>query len=51
VSNILRANRGDWGNGIFYSGAYEIAIQPPVTGGSGFLQLARISLEVGVSGN
>lgn len=51
VTNILRENRGDWGNGIFYSGAYEVTLQPPTTGGSGFLQLARVNLEVGVSLN
>jgi hypothetical protein len=47
----LRENRGDWGNGIFYSGAYDVAVQPPTTGGSGFLQLARVNLDVGVSQN
>jgi hypothetical protein len=51
VTNILRENRGDWGNGIYYSGAYDVAVQPPTTGGSGFLQLARVSIEVGVSQN
>lgn len=51
ITSILRANRGDWGNGLFYSGTYDVAVQPPTTGGSGFLQLARITLDVGVSQN
>jgi len=51
VTNILRENRGDWGNGLFYSGAYDVTVQPPTTGGSGFLQLAKVNLDVGVSLN
>jgi hypothetical protein len=51
ITNILRENRGDWGDGVFYSGAYEVDIQPPKPGASGFLQLARVNFEVGVSRN
>lgn len=51
ITNILRENRGDWGDGVFYSGAYEVDVHPPKTGASGFLQLARVSFEVGISRN
>jgi hypothetical protein len=51
ITNVLRENRGDWGDGVFYSGAYEVDVQPPKAGASGFLQLARINFEVGVSRN
>jgi hypothetical protein len=51
ITNILRGNRGDWDDGVFYSGAYEVDVQTPKTGASGFLQLARINFEVGISHN
>ena len=51
VSTILQENRGDWGDGLFYSGAYEVEVKPPQAGGSGFLQVARVSCELGVSRN
>ena len=51
ITNILRENRGDWNDGVFYSGAYEVDIQPPKPGASGFLQIARVNFEVGVSRN
>ena len=51
VSTILQENRGDWGDGLFYSGAYEVEVKSPQAGGSGFLQVARVSCELGVSRN
>jgi hypothetical protein len=51
VTNILRENRGDWGDGVFFSGAYEVIVQPPAAGASGFLQLASVNIDVGVSQN
>ncbi len=41
--------RGDWGNGMFYSGGYEISFAAVKRGGRGFLQAARIGFNVGVS--
>jgi hypothetical protein len=49
VSNVLRRNIGDWGDGMFFPGTYDIEVQPPSTGASGFLQLARITCELNVS--
>lgn len=49
IANLLRRNRGDWGDGIFFSGGYDVDIQAPKAGGSGFLQTARVSFDVGVS--
>lgn len=51
ITTILQQNRGDWGDGLFYSGVYEVEVQAPKPGGSGFLQLARVNFEVGVSRN
>ena len=49
VSNVFRRNIGDWGDGMFFPGTYDIEVQPPSTGASGFLQLARITCELNVS--
>jgi hypothetical protein len=51
ATNILQRNRGDWGNGICFFGAYDAQIQPPQMGVSGFVQLARIHFEIGVNRN
>lgn len=51
IGNLLRRNIGDWGDGVFFPGAYDVDVQPPTTGASGFLQLARITCELKVSRN
>jgi hypothetical protein len=51
ITTILQQNRGDWGDGLFYSGVYDVELQAPKPGGSGFLQLAHVNFEVGVSRN
>ena len=51
VANILRHSRGDWGDGLFFSGAYDIDVQPPRAGSAGYIQLAHVSCSVGVSRN
>jgi hypothetical protein len=40
---LLGKNIGDWGDGVFFSGQYEVNFQPPKLGGLGFLQTARIT--------
>jgi hypothetical protein len=51
AGNLLRRNIGDWGDGVFFPGAYDVDVQAPTTGASGFLQLARITCELKVSRN
>lgn len=51
VTGILSASRGDWGNGMFYSGAYQVSYGSVKRGGRNFLQTAKVSCEVGVSVN
>jgi hypothetical protein len=51
VTNVLRRNVGDWGNGIFFPGTYDVQIQPPKPGGSGFVQSANIICTLSVSRN
>jgi hypothetical protein len=49
VTMVLDANRGSWGEGAFFTGAYEVAIEPVKHGGRNFLQVAKVTLEVDLS--
>lgn len=49
ASQVLDLNRGDWGNGMFYTGGYTVDFGPVKRGGRNFLQTAKISFEVDVS--
>jgi len=51
LSAILRENIGDWGDGCRYSGIYGVHMQPPKTGGAGFVQWARVTCNLEVSFN
>ena len=49
VTQSLSSSRGDWGDGIFYGGGYEVAFGAVKQGGKNFIQAAKITFEVGVS--
>lgn len=49
MTNILRQNIGDWGDGVFFSGAYEAQFQPPKAGGLGFVESAKVTCNLNVS--
>jgi hypothetical protein len=49
IMQVLNANRGDWGSGMFYSGEYQVVFAAVKHGGKNFLQVAKISFEIGVS--
>src|SRR5579883_1910965 len=49
VTQVLDANRGSWGEGAFFAGAYEVSFDPVQHGGKNFLQIARVSFEVDLS--
>ena len=51
VSQVLDGNRGDWGHGLFYGGRYEVAFGPVKHGGRNFIQIAKITFELGASTN
>ena len=51
VTRVLDEHRGDWGNGIFYCGGYEVDYGPVKHGGRNFLQTAKINLTVEISTN
>ena len=49
VNQVLDDNRGDWGDGVFYAGAYEITFGGVKHGGRNFLQVAKVSLVLQIS--
>ena len=49
VTQVLDANRGSWGQGLFFAGAYEVSFEAIQHGGRNFLQIARVSFEVDLS--
>ncbi|MEO8596692.1 MAG: hypothetical protein ABI759_25460 [Candidatus Solibacter sp.] len=48
---MLNGSRGDWGDGMYYSGEYEVAFGPVKPGGKNFMQVAKVTFEIGVSRN
>ena len=51
VTQTLTASRGDWGDGMFYSGAYQVAFGAVKHGGRNYLQVAKVTFEIGASIN
>jgi len=51
VTNILRQNLGDWSDGVFFPGVYDIQFQAPKPGGFGFVESAKITVGLLVSRN
>jgi hypothetical protein len=49
VTQVLDSNRGGWGQGMFFTGGYEVNFDSVQQGGRNFLQVARVSFEVDLS--
>jgi hypothetical protein len=49
VTTMLRTNTGNWGDGIFFSGRYEVKLQPAKVGGLGFVEAATVTCTLDVS--
>ncbi len=49
VTQVLDTNRGSWGEGMFFTGGYEVKFDAIQHGGRNFLQMARVSFEVDLS--
>ncbi|HLH41377.1 MAG TPA: hypothetical protein VKV74_00225 [Bryobacteraceae bacterium] len=49
VTQVLDGNRGSWGEGAFFTGAYEVAFEPIKHGGKNYLQAAKVAFEVDMS--
>lgn len=51
VLRVLDQNRGDWGQGVFYAGNYEVVYGPVKHGGRNFIQIAKVTFVVDMSVN
>lgn len=49
ITDVLDNNRGDWGNGSFFGGTYEINYGQVKHGGRNFVQSAKVSFELEMS--
>jgi hypothetical protein len=49
ITDVLDQSRGDWGEGMFFAGGYEVSYAPVKHGGRNFLQIAKVTFEVNVS--
>jgi hypothetical protein len=49
TAQVLDNNRGDWGDGVFFPGEYEITFGGVKHGGNNFLQIAKVSFLLEVS--
>jgi hypothetical protein len=51
VTSILQQNLGDWNDGVFFPGVYDVQFQAPKQGGFGFVESAKVTLGLIVSRN
>ncbi len=49
VTQVLDNSRGDWGDGVFFDGGYEVAFGGVKHGGRNFLQIAKVSFVLEIS--
>jgi len=49
VTQALDENGGEWGDGVFYAGGYEVTYSPVKHGGRNFLQSAKVTFIVALS--
>ncbi len=49
VAQTLNKLRGDWGQGLFYAGTYDISFGPVKRGGKNFLKSVKITFPVDAS--
>jgi hypothetical protein len=48
---MLNESSGDWGDGMFFGGGYEAAFGSVKQGGKNFMQMAKVTFEIGVNRN
>ncbi|MDR3700220.1 MAG: hypothetical protein P4L56_11325 [Candidatus Sulfopaludibacter sp.] len=49
VMQMLDAHRGDWGDGMYYCGGYQVVFSAVKHGGKNYIQTAKVTFEIGVS--
>lgn len=51
ITQVLTGGRGDWGNGLYYSGGYDVTLGAVKRGGKNFVQAAKITFRIEASRN
>jgi hypothetical protein len=49
VTAALTESRGDWGDGAYYAGGYQVTFGRVTRGGKNFSQAAKVTFEVGMN--
>lgn len=49
ITQVLDNSRGDWGDGFFFDGGYEVMFGGVKHGGRNFLQIAKVSFVLEIS--
>jgi hypothetical protein len=49
ATQVLDQNRGDWGEGMYYTGGYEATLGAVKHGGQNLVQIAKVTFDVRVS--
>jgi hypothetical protein len=49
ITQVLDDNRGDWGDGIFFNGEYEVTFGGVKHGGRNFIEIAKIAFALEIS--
>ena len=49
ITQVLDNSRGDWGDGVFFAGGYEVAFGGIKHGGRNFLQIAKVAFVLEIS--
>ena len=49
ITQVLDNNRGDWSDGVFYGGGYEVTYGGVKHGGRNFIQIAKVSFVLEIS--
>ena len=49
ITDVLDRNRGEWQQGMFYTGGYEVQFGPVKHGGKNYLQAAKVKFKVNLS--
>jgi hypothetical protein len=48
---MLDTQRGDWGDGMFFGGEFDVQFGGVKQGGRNFIQVAKVTFQIGVSKN
>ena len=49
ITQVLGSSRGDWGDGVFFDGGYEVTFGGVKHGGKNFLQIAKVAFVLEIS--